>query len=110
PEAMVRSRAVESLGLLKMQPEVIELAKKDIAETVRWVARMAARQLKVETDFREPVQKAFAAGIKADQLGVARVGEPAPDIAALTTDGKPFKLSTVLGKKPILLYFAAFDG
>jgi len=110
PEAMVRSRAVESLGLLKMKPEVIELAKKDSGEPVRWVARMAARQLKVETDFREPVQKAFAAGIKPDQLGVARVGEPAPDFAALTTDGKPFKLSTVLGKKPILLYFAAFDG
>ena len=110
PEAMVRSRAVESLGLLKMKPEVIELAKKDSAEPVRWVARMAARQLKVETDFRGLVQKAFAAGIKPDQLGVAKVGEPAPDFAALTIDGKPFKLSTVLGKKPILLYFAAFDG
>ena len=110
PEAIVRSRAVESLGLLKMKLEVIELAKKDSAEPVRWVARMAARQLKVETDFREPVQKAFAAGIKPDQLGVAKVGEPAPDFAALTIDGKPFKLSTVLGKKPILLYFAAFDG
>ena len=110
PEGMVRVRAVESLGLLKMKPEVIELAKKDSTDAVKWVARMAAGQLKAETDFRELVQKAYAAGIKPDKLGVAKVGQPAPDFAALTSDGKPFKLSTVVGKKPILLYFAAFDG
>jgi hypothetical protein len=110
PEAIVRSRAVESLGLLKMQPEVIELAKKDTAESVRWVARMAAGELKSEIDSRELMQKAFAVGMKPDQLGVAKVGQPAPDFAAHTSDGKPFKLSSVLGKKPILLYFAAFDG
>jgi HEAT repeat protein len=113
PEGMVRVRAVESLGLLKMKPEVIELAKKDGTDAVQWVARMAAGQLKSDTDFRELMQKAYAAGIKPDNLGVATVGQPAPDFAALTSDGKPFKLSTVLGvlgKKPILLYFAAFDG
>jgi hypothetical protein len=110
PEAMVRVRAVESLGLLKMKPEIIELAKKDSTDAVQWVARMTAGQLKAETDFRELMQKAYAAGIKPDKLGVAKVGQPAPDFAALTSDGKPFKLSTVLGKKPILLYFAAFDG
>ena len=27
-----------------------------------------------------------------------------------TSDGKPFKLSSVLGKKPIAIYFAAYDG
>jgi len=110
PEAMVRVRAVESLGLLKMQPAVIALAKKDKSDAVQWVARMAAGQLKSETDFREPVQKAYEAGIKPDKLGVARVGQPAPDFTALTSDGKPFKLSTVLGRKPILIYFAVFDG
>ena len=110
PEAMVRVRAVESLGLLKMKPDVIALAKKDSTDAVQWVASMAAGQLKAETDFRELMQKAYAAGVKPDKLGVAKVGQPAPDFAALTSDGKPFKLSTVLGKKPILLYFAAFDG
>jgi len=110
PEAMVRVRAVEALGLLKMKPEVIALAKKDNSDAVQWVARMAAGQLKSETDFRELMQKAYAAGIKPDKLGIAKVGQPAPDFAALTSDGKPFKLSTVMGTKPILLYFAAFDG
>ena len=110
PEGMVRVRAVESLGLLKMKPEVIELAKKDSTDAVRWVARMAAGQLKSETDSRELMQKAYATGIKPDKLGIAKVGEPAPDFVALTSDGKPFKLSAVVGRKPILLYFAAFDG
>jgi hypothetical protein len=110
PEAMVRVRAVESLGLLRMKPEAIELAKKDSSDAVQWVAKMAAGQLKAETDSRELMQRAYAAGIKPDELGVAKVGQPAPDFAAYTSDGKPFQLSTVLGKKPILLYFAAFDG
>jgi len=35
PEGMVRVRAVESLGLLKMKPEVIELAKKDGTDAVQ---------------------------------------------------------------------------
>jgi hypothetical protein len=110
PEAMVRARAVESLGLLKMQPEAIELAKKDRNSGVQWVARMAAGQIKSDTDYGALVQKAYAAGIKRDDLGLAKVGQPAPDFAALTSDGKPFELSKVLGKKPIVLYFAAFDG
>jgi hypothetical protein len=110
PEPMVRVRSVESLGLLKLQPEAIELAKKDKSDAVQWVARLAAGQIKADTDFRELVQKAYAVGIKPDKLGVAKVGQPAPDFAALTSDGIPFQLLKVVGQKPILLYFAAFDG
>jgi hypothetical protein len=110
PESMVRARAVESLGLLKMKPEAIELAKKDRTDGVQWVARMAAGQVQSQTDYSALVRKAYAAGINRDHLGAAKVGQPAPDFAALTSDGKPFRLSTVLGKKPIVVYFAAFDG
>jgi len=110
PEYMVRARAVESLGLLKLRPEAVELAKKDSNTGVQWVARMAAGQIKSETDYGTLMRKAYAAGVKSENLDVARVGKPAPDFTALTSDGKPFKLSTVLGKKPIVLYFAAFDG
>ena len=35
---------------------------------------------------------------------------PAPDFAAVTSDRKPFQLSTVLGTQPIAIYFAAYDG
>src|SRR5262249_38709846 len=91
PEAMVRVRAVEALGLLKLKPEVIELAKKDSSDAVQWVARMAAGQFKADTDSRELMQKAYAAGIKQDNLGVAKVGQPAPDFTAQTSDGKLFK-------------------
>jgi peroxiredoxin len=38
------------------------------------------------------------------------VGQPAPDFTARTIDGEAFQLSSVLGKKPIAIYFTAFDG
>lgn len=110
PEPMVRVRAVESLGLLKMKREVVEVAKKDSSSAVQWVAQMAVGQVNSDTDYGALVQKAYAAGIKRDNLGIAKVGEPAPDFAALTSDGQPFKLSKVVGKKPLVIYFAAFDG
>src|SRR4051794_4766166 len=46
PECMVRVRAVESLGLLKLKPEAVELAKKDSKSEVQWIARMAAGQIR----------------------------------------------------------------
>jgi hypothetical protein len=35
---------------------------------------------------------------------------PSPDFTALKTDGQAFRLSEVLGKRPIAIYFAAYDG
>jgi hypothetical protein len=110
PEYSVRIRAVESLGYLKLKPEAIELAKKDRQLGVGWSATMAADQLEGDTDHAAQVRKAFATRTKFAEMGSAKVGQRAPDFTALTSDGKPFKLSEVLGKKPIALYFAAFDG
>jgi hypothetical protein len=110
PEPMVRARAVESLGYLKMKLDVLALAEKDKDLFVRWVANLAVGQAQSDTGYAEPLRKAFAQGIKREVLGMARVGQPAPDFTALTVDGKEFKFSTVLGKKPIAMYFAAFDG
>jgi hypothetical protein len=110
PEYMVRIRAVESLGFLKMKPEAIELARKDRSGGVRWAAAMAAGQLKDATDYAALVRRAYAAGIPREAMGSAKVGQPAPDFTAQTSDGKPFRLSAVLGKKPLAIYFAAFDG
>jgi hypothetical protein len=109
-EYFVRLRAVESLGYLKMKPEVIQLAIKDRDGGVSWVAKLAADQLKSDTDYARQLRKAYATGIKRKAMGAAKVGRPAPDFTAQTSDGKPFKLSTILGKKPIAIYFAAFDG
>jgi hypothetical protein len=109
-EYMVRIRAVESLGLLKAKPEAIALAEKDRDLGVQWAARMAARQLKSDRDFAALVRQAYAGGIKREVIGSAKVGQPAPDFTAQTSDGRAFKLSSVLGKKPIALYFAAYDG
>jgi len=109
-EYSVRLRAVESLGYLRMKPEAIQRAIKDRNPGVSWVAKLAADQLKSETDHARQLREAYATPIKREAMGTAKVGQPAPDFTALTCDGKPFKLSTVLGKKPIAIYFAAYDG
>jgi len=109
-EYYVRLRAVESLGYLKMKPDVIQLAIKDRDGGVSWVAKLAADQLKSDADYAKQLREAYATGIKREVMGTAKVGKPAPDFTAQTSDGKPFKLSAVLGKKPIAIYFAAFDG
>ncbi len=110
PEYPVRIRAVEALGFLKMKPEVIELANKDRDAGVCWTALTMAGKLESDVDYAASVRQAFARGIKRQVMGSARVGQPAPDFTAQTCDGKPFRLSAVRGKKPIALYFAAFDG
>ena len=110
PEYIVRIRAVESLGLLKLRGEVIERATTDPEPGVQWSAMMAARQLESGTDYASIVRRAYAGGIKREAMGLARLGQPAPDFTAQTSDGKPFRFSSVLGTKPVVLYFAAFDG
>ena len=107
---LVRIRAVELLGFLKMKPDVIEQSTKDKQGGVRWSARLAAEQLKSKIDFASQVRDAFAVGIDRDDMAQAQVGLPAPDITVQTMDGKLFRLSSVVGKKPIAIYFAAFDG
>jgi hypothetical protein len=109
-EYFVRLRAVESLGYLKRKPDVIRLAIKDRDGGVSWVATLAADQLKSDTDYAKQLREAYATGIKREAIGTAKIGRAAPDFTAQTSDGKPFKLSTVLGKKPIAIYFAAYDG
>src|SRR5499427_4417647 len=56
-EYLVRIRAVESLGYLKMKPEVIQLAIKDRDGGVSWVAKLAADQLKSDTDYARQLRK-----------------------------------------------------
>lgn len=109
PEYMVRIRAVESLGLLKVKLEVIEAVKKKDEAGVAWSADLAIDQLKSEQDCAEQIRRAFAVGIERNEMDLARVGEPAPDFTARTLDDRPFKLSSILGKQPIAIYFAGFD-
>ena len=109
-EYLVRIRAVESLGYLKRKPEVIESALKERDGGVSWVAKLAADQLRSDTDYARQLREAYAKGIEREVMGSARPGKPAPDFTAQTLDGKPFQLSSLLGKKPIAIYFAAYDG
>jgi hypothetical protein len=47
---MVRIRAVESLGFLKLRADAIEQATKDRNLAVRWAANLAAGQIKSDID------------------------------------------------------------
>jgi hypothetical protein len=109
-EYLVRIRAVESLGYLKTKPEVIQRAIEEDHSGVSWVAKLAADQLKSNTDYARQLRESYATGIQREVMGKAKVGQPAPDFTAFMSNGQHFKLSTILGKKPIALYFAAFDG
>lgn len=109
PEYVVRIRAVESLGLLKMKPDVIDAVQNDKHAGVSWAAELAADQLHSDVDCAAQIRRAFAEGIERDEMSAAKIGEPAPDFTAQRLDGKPFTLSSVLGKQPIVIYFAAFD-
>lgn len=109
-EYVVRIRAIEALALLKMKGDVIEAALKDGDPGVPFVAKLVAGQIKSEVDYAAQIRKAYAGGIDRETMGSAVVGKPAPDFTALTINGEAFKLSSVLGKKPIAIYFAAFDG
>src|SRR5262245_15034776 len=50
PEHMVRIRAVEALGYLKMKPDAVEAALKDRHAGVQWAAGRAAGQMKSAAD------------------------------------------------------------
>jgi hypothetical protein len=109
-EYVVRIRAVEALALLKMKADVIEAALKDEDPGVPFVAKLVAGQVTSEIDYAAEIREAYAGGIDRGALGSAMVGKPAPDFTALTIDREELKLSSVLGKKPIAIYFTAFDG
>lgn len=109
-EHIVRIRAVEALGMLKLEAAAIEAATKDAHGGVRWSAKMSAGQLTNKTDYAALARESYAGGMPRESMAVAKVGEPAPDFTALTVNGKPFTFSSVLGRKPIAIYFAAFDG
>jgi HEAT repeats len=110
PQYIVRIRAVEALGFLKLEAETVELAKKDKHPGVAWSANIAAGHLECERDDAALARQAYAGGVRREVIGSAQIGQPAPDFSARTSDGTPFQLSSVLGKKPIAIYFAAFEG
>lgn len=63
---------------------------------VSWVAKLAADQLESDTDYAKQLRDAYATGIKRGAMGIAKLGQLAPDFTARTSDGKPFRLATVL--------------
>src|SRR5262249_17800790 len=59
-EYFVRLRAVESLGYLRMKPDVIRSAIKDRDGGVSWVAKLAADQLESDANYARQLREAYA--------------------------------------------------
>ncbi|MDF1752011.1 MAG: HEAT repeat domain-containing protein [Verrucomicrobiales bacterium] len=110
PEPTVRARAIEALGILKARPDVIERAKSSKVNGVSGVAKTVEGQTESDIDFAKIAREAYADGLKPEGMDLAKIGQPAPDFSVMTLDGKEFKLSSVLGKRPIAIYFSAHDG
>ncbi len=109
PESSVRAGAVEALGWLKSGTDAIEEAKKDKHFGVRNQAEHAAGRAGNAVDYAAKIRDAYSAPLTREEIGSAKVGAAAPLFTALASDGETFKLSDVLGKKSILLYFAITD-
>lgn len=110
PEYHVRIRAIEALGFLKAKREVIAAGKFDPDFGVKWAAKTVEGMVADRVDHAKQARESFAQGIRRKDMGSAVVGKKAPDFTARRLDGTLFRLSEVRGKKPIALYFAAFDG
>ena len=60
-------------------------------------------------DYAAQVRKAYKAMLPAKKMGVARVGRPAPDFSAVDTEGRPFTLSSHIGKRIVVITFQLAD-
>lgn len=108
-EPLVRGMALQALGWLKAGGETIRAAKSDESRDVQFLAGVAEGHLKDPADYAAKVREAFKAGLRPEELGIARVGAPAPDFAATESDGRPFKLSDVLRQQVVVLTFQLAD-
>lgn len=106
----VRIRAIEALGFLKARQDVISAGKFDPDFGVKWTAKTVEGMVTDKVDHAAQARESFAQGIRRKDLASAVVGKKAPEFTAKRLDGRTFKLSEVRGKKPIAIYFAAFDG
>jgi hypothetical protein len=101
-DATVRIYALQSLAWLKAEPKAIEAALEDRNGIVRFVAGRAQEQLREVSKVREAY-----APLRAEDLGRAAVGKPAPDFGLPPPDGKPWRLSEQ--KEPLVLMFQPAD-
>lgn len=109
PDALVRCMALQALGWLKAGNELLPALKADKNRDVAFMAGNLEAYLKDPADHAGKVRDAYKAPLKREDLAAAKVGQPAPDFAAVDSDGKPFRLSDYLKKKPIVLMFQIAD-
>lgn len=110
PDSLVGGAALQALGWLKGGLKAIQSARAKPRTVNLHLATIAERQIGDSIDHAATVREAYRLGLRREDLGSARVGQPAPDFTALDTDGRPFRLSDVVKHhKVVILMFVSAD-
>jgi hypothetical protein len=109
-DSMVGAAALQALGWLKGGLQAVQTAKVKSRTLNRHLLNIAERQITDPIDHASKVREAYKAGLRRDDVGIAKVGRPAPDFDAVDTDGLPFRLSDAVRKNNVVvLVFVAAD-
>jgi len=112
PDPTVRSQAAVALrqiGSKASLPALRAAFRDDPSRDVRHQAELSLHAIKTGQPATDELAKAFAT-LDESSIGQAKVGEPAPDFAAIDSDGNAWRLSDHLtGKKSIALIWIFAD-
>jgi len=110
-DSAVRSQAAVALrqiGSRESLPELRAVRKEDPSRDVRHQAELAVHAIEKGIAASPELAEAFAS-LDERAFGRAKVGEPAPDFAAVTAEGEKWRLSDALGEKPVALIWIFAD-
>lgn len=109
-DPMVGSTAVQALGWLKSGLESVRSARATSRTLSRRLLDVAEREIQDSVDHAAPILEAYRLGLRAEEVGSARVGAPAPDFSATDTEGRAFRLSDAVRQhRVVLVIFVAAD-
>lgn len=109
-DGLVGGAALQALGWLKSGLETVRSARTTSRTLGRHLLDLAERQIQDPIDHAAAVRDAYRLGLRWKEVGSAAVGKPAPDFAAVDTDGKAFRLAEVLREKRVaILVFVSAD-
>jgi hypothetical protein len=107
--AAVRLYAIDALGMIGASDLADFLKRLETKEENRDAKRHIGYALAREGKPLDPAVSKLLAGFDVKKIGVARLGEQAPDFELPSLGGKPLKLSDYRGKSAVVLVFVYGD-
>lgn len=109
PDAAVRLYAADALGM-QGDSDLSEFLRKQMEQAKNHdVRRHLSYAIEREANGVDPAVIRTLVEWDAGTIDSARVGQPAPDFELQTIGGKPVRLSSFRGKKPVVLVFIYGD-